>query len=293
MRTGECALVVLHYRTTGETVAFLQSVNEYRPGLRVLVVDNGSPENDLETLMPQFPSTIGLLRLPENVGFAGGLNAGIMKLREEGYPIVICSNNDVLFLDRESIDHLTKPLKVQDCPVTGPAILTPKGRNQNPLLKMRPDAERAEKMVQYYGVGRIWSRYLLNHFILSPLKRRFRKKKKPDDFFLAQKNSESDQEVYALNGAFFALGPAFFEHYSGLDPHTFLFAEELILAEMVYQIGKKMIYVPTARVFHKEDKTSNLVWGGEDSIKPSLYARDSITHWYKKHYLPSGQEKNK
>jgi len=293
VRTGEYALVVLHYRTTEETLSFLQSVNEYHPGLRVLVVDNGSPENDFETFMSQFPSAIGLLQLSENVGFAGGLNAGIRKLREEGYSTVICSNNDILFLDRESIDILIKPLTEQNCPVSGPAILTPKGRNQNPLLKTRPDGERAEKMVKYYGIGRIWSRYLLNHFILSPLKRRFRKKRKPEELLLDQKSVEPDQEVYALNGAFFALGPAFFEHYSGLDPHTFLFAEELILAEMVYRIGKKMIYVPAARVFHKEDKTSNLVWGGEDSIKPSLYARDSIKHWYDKHYLPSEQEKNK
>ena len=68
----------------------------------------------------------------------------------------------------------------------------------------------------------------------------------------------------------------------------------VVMTALVYLLTMVMSYIlKRAGLFHKEDKTSNLVWGGEDSIKPSLYARDSITHWYKKHYLPSGQEKNK
>lgn len=286
VRTDVCAAVVLHYRTTRETLDFLKSVENNSAGLRVLVVDNGSPQNDLEPLMREFPPTTSLLRLPRNLGFAGGLNAGIRMLRKEGYTSVICSNNDILLLDRDSLDLLVRPLVEESCPVTGPAILTPKGRNQNPLLDMRPGPEKAEEMVRYYGVSRIWSRYLLNRFLLSPLKRRFRKKKQAEDVAFTWKGGGEKQKVYALNGAFFALGPAFFSCYEGLDPHTFLYGEELILAEMVYRMGGKMAYVPAAKVFHKEDKTSDLVWGGEDRIQPSLFARESITHWYNEHYLP-------
>lgn len=287
MRDADFALVVLHYRTTNETADFLSSAEKYYPGLRILVVDNGSPENDLEPLKKCSPGTTSFLRLPENRGFARGMNAGITFLRKEGYSTIICSTNDVLLLDSDSLPLLISPLLEGGIAVSGPRILTPKGRNQNPLLAARPDLAEAKKMVRYYSLGNIWSRYLLNRYLLSPLKKRFRKKRPPEAFLSETEKKEGKRECfYALNGAFFVLGPGFFEGFEGLDPRTFLYGEELILAEMVHQADMKMAYVPSARVFHKEDKTSDLVWGGEDRIQPALYARESIRYWYNELYLP-------
>lgn len=278
-------VLVLHYITTNETVEFLKSVREFYPDMQVLIVDNGSPEDDLQLKISEFSDMARCLRLPENLGFAKGLNAGISLLRREGCSVIFCSNNDILFLDSMVLDLLTKPLIQSGYPVSGPAIMTPKGRNQNPLLLKRPDQEEAKKMVKYYSLGRIWSRYLLNRFVLSPLKRRFRKHRQSSEVLCHWKQTETNEEVYALNGAFFALGPAFFALYEGLDPSTFLYGEELILAEMVHITGAKMLYVQDAKIFHKEDKTSNLVWGGEDRIQPALYSRESICYWYRHHFL--------
>lgn len=58
--------------------------------LRVMVIDNGSG------LTPRLPVSVELLRLPANLGFAGGHNAGIRAALEEGTQFVFLVNSDVV-----------------------------------------------------------------------------------------------------------------------------------------------------------------------------------------------------
>lgn len=289
MKPDEAGLVVLNYITVQETREVLDSALSFYPGLRTIVVDNGSPGIEFSEMMKKYPSNVSSLKLDSNLGFARGLNEGISALRREGYGTVICSSSDILFFDGEVVPLLAGILGSGGVAVAGPSVITPKWRDQSPLLRERPDMVKAKKMVGYYGYGRIISRYALNRFVLGPIKKRFRKPKEVKDLSLPRYSSgRRDTEfVYAINGAFFALGPRFFEYFKGLDPHTFLYGEELILGEMVYRAGLKTAYVPSAAVFHKEDRTSSVVWGSEDRIKPAMIASESIRHWYEEHYLPA------
>lgn len=281
------AIVILNYLTVEDTREAIDSLLLFYPGARLLVVDNGSPGDDFSELMKEYRYPVTCLCLSKNLGFAGGLNEGISLLRREGYDTIICCSNDIVFLEGKSLHALIRALSADNVAVAGPAVITPKGKSQSPLLRKRPDCLEAEKMVRYYDRRRIISRLVLNRFLLSPLKKTFRRARKPEDldFSKMETATEASEDVYAINGAIFALGPRFFSHYDRLDPHTFLFGEELILGEMVFKAGLKTVYIPDSIVFHKEDRTSNMVWGSEDRLEPALIAAKSIRHWHQEHYL--------
>ena len=61
-----------------------------RAGFEVIVVDNGSTDGSLELLDRDYPE-VKVVALPENRGFAGGVNAGI---REAEGEIIAVFNND-------------------------------------------------------------------------------------------------------------------------------------------------------------------------------------------------------
>lgn len=281
------AVAVLHYKTVTETRDFLGSARKYYPDIRILVIDNGSLEAGEDPFSDLLSDKTTLMRTGENLGFAGGLNRGIALLRAEGWETIVCSNNDILFEDGNTIPSLAEALEDGAAGAAGPSIISLKGRDQNPLLKERPGAEEARHMTDHYSDRSIWTRYLLNRYLLSPVKRLVRRNRRYPTF--APEPGRKASDVYALNGAFFALGRSFFENYGGLDPHTFLYAEELILGEMLFRAGLKARYVPDSHVIHKEDRTTSLIYGGEDRIAPARLAQASIRHWYFEHYLKEGR----
>lgn len=62
------------------------------------------------------------------------------------------------------------------------------------------------------------------------------------------------------------LTPTYFKFYNNLDPNSFLYNEELILAERVRQKRLKMFYLNELTVFHKDDSSTNKMFG-KNSLK--------------------------
>jgi GT2 family glycosyltransferase len=84
------------------------------PGLeaRVLIVENGSSA----------ASAAGHLRLPANLGFAGGMNAGMARLAEEGCDRILLLNSDAV-LDPGCLRALAAALDDPSLAAVGPVIL--------------------------------------------------------------------------------------------------------------------------------------------------------------------------
>jgi GT2 family glycosyltransferase len=103
------AVVVLSWNGREETLACLASLArvEYEH-LTVVVVDNGSKDGSPEAIASSFPA-VELLRLPSNLGFAGGMNAGIRLALAGGADAVVTLNNDMV-VDSNFIAPLAEAL---------------------------------------------------------------------------------------------------------------------------------------------------------------------------------------
>jgi GT2 family glycosyltransferase len=79
------------------------------PADRVLLVDNASTDGTAARVAEEFPD-VGVLALPENRYFAGGVNAGLERALQEGAGSVLLLNND-LVLERGALRILVEALE--------------------------------------------------------------------------------------------------------------------------------------------------------------------------------------
>lgn len=93
--TLEHVVVVLNWFGRDDTLECVRSLADGSPEATVLVVDNGSFDGTLEDLARDFP-TVETLQTGANLGFTGGMNAGIRWALERVATTVTILNNDTL-----------------------------------------------------------------------------------------------------------------------------------------------------------------------------------------------------
>ncbi len=90
------AIILVNWNGFEFTAACLDSLRKVDyPDFRVILVDNASQNQEGERLKKVFPE-IDLIGNSENLGFAGGNNAGIRKALEQGFSYVMLLNNDTI-----------------------------------------------------------------------------------------------------------------------------------------------------------------------------------------------------
>jgi hypothetical protein len=90
----DVTIVVLNWKRSDETIRCLESLAAANlRGASVLVVDNGSRDGSVETILQRFPEQ-AIVTLPVNRGYSGGNNAGILAAIENGAKAVLLLNND-------------------------------------------------------------------------------------------------------------------------------------------------------------------------------------------------------
>ena len=91
--------VVLNWNQLQLTLDALRSLadQDVPPGFghHILLVDNGSDDGSVEAVQSSHPE-VAILALPENLGFAGGANAGIQWAYRAGAAWTLLVNNDTL-----------------------------------------------------------------------------------------------------------------------------------------------------------------------------------------------------
>ncbi|HET9476073.1 MAG TPA: glycosyltransferase family 2 protein [Dehalococcoidia bacterium] len=88
--------IVLNWNGLSDTRECLDSLRktDYSAN-RIIVVDNGSAEDEGAVLEQEFGGFIEVIRNPVNLGFAGGMNVGIRRALESGAEYLLLLNNDV------------------------------------------------------------------------------------------------------------------------------------------------------------------------------------------------------
>jgi GT2 family glycosyltransferase len=97
---------------------------------RILVVDNGSKEEDLSILRAALPPDTELLSLAQNRGFAGGMNAGLRVALAGGAEYVWLLNNDA-FPEPDCLEQLMRFMEAQPrVAMTTPRLVGSDNREQ-------------------------------------------------------------------------------------------------------------------------------------------------------------------
>jgi GT2 family glycosyltransferase len=110
--TSDVTAVILNYGASYEVLSqCVSSLLSQTHPVNALVVDNASRRNQeaLESLASEF-SSVQILRLDRNYGFAGGMNRGIAAASTE---LVLLLNNDVV-LEPEAVEEMRRAIDVDE-----------------------------------------------------------------------------------------------------------------------------------------------------------------------------------
>lgn len=222
------SIVVLNWNGLADTRALLATLAASRAprgwDVDVMVVDNGSSDGSVAALRSEFPR-VDVLALPENRRFAGGNNAGITRALEQGADAILLLNNDTE-ADPGMIEHLVLALE-QD-----------------------GNAGAAAPLIYFGAPSReIW--YAGGRCI-------------PALGFAAHRglrNTDSGQyraveRTGYLTGCALLARRAVWEKVGLLDERYFIYAEDADWCLRARAAGFPLLFVPTARLWHKVSASS-------------------------------------
>lgn len=281
-------MVVLNFITYEDTYKLIYSLNEQllNTDINIYIVDNNSDDEKYKLLQEKLkklmlPFKIIYLISSNNLGFARGMNIGINKAMEDNCDFVVCSNNDIYFSNKINLHDFSKIYdKNNNIGVIGPKIINKNNINENPYMINNPIKQgQLEKLKQKFIFSNFLGKciFLLRAFVRSFLYR---------DSHIKQKMNESNP-VYCLHGAFFVLTPSYFKFYKNLDPNTFLYVEELILAKRIENQGLIEYYTTDVEINHIDDSSTNKMLGGDSFKKIKFISNENYKSlkYFMKEYI--------
>lgn len=227
-------VVVLSFNTSPETHDFLASMENIKKQnyeLTIIIVDNGSKE-PFAFKPSEKKDYIQLIRSDENKGFTGGNNIGMQYALDNGADYVMIINNDT-YVDKNLIVNLLQEIdKDEKIGVTSPKIYFAKNHEYHKDWYKKEDLG---KVFWYAGGFTDWANVMSVH----------------------QGVDEVDHGQYdKIEPITFASGCCMFfkrevlEKVGLFDDTFFLYFEDADLNERIQRAGYKIMYVPTAVLWH-------------------------------------------
>ena len=217
----ELSIITVNYNGLKDTCALIDSI-PFNEDMEVIVVDNGSKENEANVLQKLYPS-IKSIRSDQNLGFAGGNNIGIKAAKGKFLYLI---NNDTVFkeFNPQVLIH-----RLESSPKIG--IVCPKIRftwDNNPI--------------QFAG-----------YTPLSPITIR----NKAIGFGEEDKGQYDmpHQTPYA-HGAAMMVKQEIIDKVGLMPECYFLYYEELDWSMMMTRAGYEIWYDPTSAIYHKESQST-------------------------------------
>lgn len=287
-------LIIVDYKTMERTIEYLTEFwrkLQEKELLHVVIVDNSEKEANKQELPDKLTGyalaeteyevrgkTVCRGRLQtmeylyvaaeENLGYAKGNNLGaaVARLCYPEDSFYLFSNNDLKLPEVFSLITLMEPMKKYgDVAAVGPKIVGPDGAYQNPWKKT---GAFKQLFLQYFDL-------LLPMFC------------KISGYITNRDISKVDESRYAywVSGAFLLADAEAFRQAGGFDEHTFLYCEEMILAERLHRIRKRMYYESQVTVVHEHGRTVKKAWKVLQGI---TFSFESNLYYYKEYCGLSG-----
>jgi len=222
---GRVSAVIVHYRTPGETVLAVRSLEAAAPGVETVVVDNASGDS-VSTLLAASAPGVRMIVEPQNAGYGAACNRGA---RETARPYLLFLNSDVT-IRPGAVESLVVSLDSDPrAAVAGPRLENPDGSLQPSILRL-PTLSRV--FFESSGLAHLTGGRLRGHSA-------------------TREDHSQPQSVECVKGAALLVRRAAFEEVGGFDEKFFLYAEESDLCARLAARGWKILFEPAARVVHR------------------------------------------
>ena len=247
METPDLLFIIINYFNEDEVIDFINhlALQNFR-NYKVIVVNNGSNNSDkLNESLLSF-TEVNIYHSGRNPGYYPAAHNGLKSYLEEykTYPghIIVC-NTDITIPNVNFLNELIK----SSGDVKGPSIISSKTQlDQNPFLKERISKFRLRFLHIVFSFYPFYFFYQLLAIVKGKLN------------ISSSIKSKKDQQVYALHGSFIAFNKSYFEKGGNLDYPSFLFGEELFIAETARNLKLEMNYLPSINIMHNEHTVTGL-----------------------------------
>lgn len=244
-------IIVLNWNGTDDTTECVESLEKAGPTSRkVLIVDNGSTDGSVEILKKRFPK-IEILETRNNLGYTGGMNAGIKYAVAGGASHIILLNNDTV-VDPHFAEELINAAK--------------KEKKAGLLTSMIYFYDRPE-IISYAGA---WFNELLGWG-------------RQRGYNEVERNQfKGVEETERPSGCSLLVTREFLERVGLLDETFFCYCEDTDWAMRARAAGFKVLFVPASKVWHKESVSTG---GAVSAISLYYNVRNTLYCLDKNHPL--------
>lgn len=229
------AIVILNYNTRKHLETYLPSVMAHSAGARIIVADNGSPDDSIAWLKANHPS-VELIDLQQNHGFAQGYNEALKQVDADIYVIL---NSDVEVTQGWMDPVLDAMWQDSAIGIAQPKILA--WRDKQKAANDGLTAENKTVRFEYAGAAGGWIDVLGYPFCRG----RIFSHSEPD---LGQ--YDAPQSCFWAAGAAFFIRAELYHTFGGFDGDYFAHNEEIDLCWRIKRAGYTVWCFPASIVYH-------------------------------------------
>jgi len=239
-RIPDISFIIINYNGIYHTRELLDSICKFlnNTSFEVIVVDNGSDNNEGALLSIEYPQFVFLIS-KTNLGFSGGNNLGI---RNSIGRYIMLLNNDTLLID----DSVTNMVNYMDANIDVAAV-SPK------IYFVSPP-----NTIQFAGYTKLSNITLRNRAI--------------GRNEIDRGQYDTPYETAYTHGAAMMVRREIITEIGYMPEVYFLYYEELDWCEKMRDRGYKIMYIPNSAIIHKESQST----GNDSYIKRYYMTRNRL-----------------
>ncbi|HGL3006629.1 TPA: glycosyltransferase family 2 protein [Streptococcus pneumoniae] len=249
--------VILHYRTSNDTIECIKSIQKLEGDYKIVIVDNASQNGSIERVEALFANNdeIVIIKNTKNLGFAAGNNIGYAYARTQiKADMIAVLNNDIVIKQKDFINRIFELYRNSQFHIAGPDIVSlVDGHHQSPVVEKINSISKANKELFKYRILRIINKIGLYELMTRQPKKELNR--------ISVADPMRYQENVILHGSFVIFSPLYVsEEECAFRPDTFMYMEEPILYEYCMLKNYKTVFDPSIVIYHKEDSSANSLY---------------------------------
>lgn len=215
--------IILNFKIKEFTIGCIKSVQKSNYPTEIIVVDNGSDDGIAEDIKKL--KGVDFIQTGKNLGYSGGNNMGIKKALQKGADYIFILNPDTT-VDKNCIKDLVDGLEKNGADIVGPKIYF---SNSKKIWYAGGIFDKENVIGKHRGV---------------------------DEEDHGQ--YDHDMETDFVSGAAIMVKREVFKKIGLLDEKYFLYYEDSDFCERAKRAGFKVMYTPSAMVYHANAASAGL-----------------------------------